>query len=138
MRKILFTGALAVMTTSLAILPAAAQTTVRQIDADTLQVIDYSGKPPFQRRVITRDGTPSQFARFAELVDHDPQPLFASSGRAGPPGKSLPAQRVRVSGDAAEIAEFARFEESGEAPGSARRSHGAPGKGIYGRTSTGD
>ena len=130
MKKIMLAGALAGITLGLAALPAGAQTTVRQIDADTLQVVDYSGKPPFQRRVITREGSPQQFARYAGLVDYDPQPLFASGGRAGPPGKSLPAQRARVSGDIEEISEFARFEESSEPATSPRRWRGAPGKGV--------
>lgn len=130
MKKFMLAGALTGITFGLAALPSAAQTTIRQIDPDTLQVVDYSGKPPFQRRVITREGSPQQFARFAELSDYDPQPLFASSGRAGPPGKSLPAQRVRISGDAGEIAEFARFEESSDPAPTPRRWRGPPGKRV--------
>lgn len=110
-------------------LPAVANTVVTQVDADTLRVVEYNGKPPHKRLTISRDNQPEQFAHYAELVNYDPQPLFASE-RRGAPGKSLPRTYQRVSGDQGEIAEFARFEEAEAGEASVQRAwRGAPGKG---------
>ena len=119
------------------VLPIALSTTsvqanpsVTLVDSDTLRVVDRSGKPPFKRLTISQDSNPGLFAHYHELINYDPQPLFAVSGR-GAPGKSVARQRVRISGDATEIAEFARFEEVDEAAEtSARMWRGAPGKSI--------
>ena len=110
-------------------LPALANTVVSHVDADTLRVVEYNGKPTHQRLTISRDNQPELFAHYVELVNYDPQPLFASEHR-GAPGKSLPRTFQRVTADQGEIAEFARFEEAeaGEA-GMQRAWRGAPGKG---------
>jgi len=106
-----------------------ANTVVTQLDAETLRVVEYSGKPPHKRLTISRAAQPELFAQYIERVDYDPQPLFASE-RRGMKGKSVPRSYQRVSGDQAEIAEFARFEEAqaGEV-GPQRNWRGAPGKG---------
>lgn len=110
-------------------MPTLANSEVTLIDADTLRVVEYNGKPPHKRLTISRNNQPALFARYMELVDYDPQPLFASE-RRGAPGKSLPRSSQRVSGDAGEIAEFARFEEAEPGESSVQRDwRGAPGKG---------
>jgi len=106
-----------------------AQTVVKQLDADTLRVTQYKGKPPLKRLTVSRADNPASFAHYAELIDYNPQPLFAVE-RRGAPGKSMPGSSRRVSGDAQEIAEFARFEESQESQADSRLWRGAPGKGI--------
>ena len=107
-----------------------AQTVVKQLDTDTLRVTQYKGKPPLKRITVNRANNPATFAHYAELIDYNPQPLFAVE-RRGAPGKSLPNSSRRVSGDVQEVAEFARFEESQEpARIESRQWRGAPGKGI--------
>jgi hypothetical protein len=107
-----------------------AQTLVTEIDADTLRVTQYKGKPPMKRITINRTDNPVAFAHYAELIDYNPQPLFAVE-RRGAPGKSLPRTSRRVSGDLQEVAEFARFEETQESGRVETRAwRGAPGKGI--------
>lgn len=129
MRKTSFAlGGLGALLLGVTALPAAGDTTVRRIDNDTLMVIDYSGKPPFKRRFVDQGESPVEFARFEEMTDGT-LTVGAVSRRSGPPGKSLPGQRARVTSDAGEIAEFARFEESGEESSSPRMWRGAPGKG---------
>lgn len=110
-------------------LPVLANTVVTQVDTDTLRVVEYQGKPPHKRLTISRDNQPELFAHYVELVNYDPQPLFASE-RRGAPGKSLPRTYQRVSADQAEIAEFARFEEAEAGEANVQRAwRGAPGKG---------
>jgi hypothetical protein len=110
---------------------ANAQSSIKLLDADTVRVVDYSGKPPHKRQTISRDRQPELFAYYAERVDYAPQPLLASeSRRSGAPGKNLPRNPLRVTGDPMEIAEFARFEEADDAEVKAPRNwRGAPGKG---------
>lgn len=110
---------------------ALGQTQVTLVDADTLRVVEFKGKPPHKRLTISRDNQPELFAHYVERVDYDPQPLIASeSRRGGAPGKNLPRNALRVTGDAAEIAEFARFEEAASGEAMPRRAwRGAPGKG---------
>jgi hypothetical protein len=107
-----------------------AQTVVKQLDADTLRVTQYKGKPPLKRMTVSRSANPEAFAHYAELIDYNPQPLF-SVARSGAPGKSLPSSSRRVSGDPQEVAEFARFEETQEPARNENRIwRGAPGKSI--------
>lgn len=107
---------------------AQAQVSVTRIDADTLRITEFRGKPPHKRQVISEDRNPALYAHYSDQVNYDEQPLFAVSSR-GAPGKSLPRQSVRISGDVSEMAEFARFEETDEAPTTDhRRWRGAPGK----------
>lgn len=114
----------------LASVGATANTVVTHVDADTLRVVEYNGKPPHKRLTISRDAQPELFAHYAERVDYDPQPLFASERRGGAPGKSVARSYQRVSADRTEIAEFARFEEAEAGEAAAPRSwRGAPGKG---------
>lgn len=109
---------------------AAAQTVVKQLDADTLRVTQYKGKPPLKRITVSRSANPEAFAHYAALIDYNPRPLF-SVARSGAPGKSLPGSRQRISGDPQEVAEFARFEETQEpARNESRNWRGAPGKSI--------
>ena len=123
-----FTLILAGLALSLASLPPVAQAMIRQIDSETLVVVDYRGKPPFERRYISREASPAEFARFEELAESSSQPQLTSSGRSGPPGKSLPIRRMRMGG-AQQVAEFARFEESSGASSTPRIWRGVPGKG---------
>lgn len=107
-----------------------AQTSVSQVDADTLRVVKHQGKPPHKRITLTRAANPDLFAHYATMADNSPRPVFASSGRGGAPGKSLPRTAQRISSDPQEIAEFARFEETaaGETTNAPRQWRGAPGK----------
>lgn len=116
-------------------LPSLANTVVTQVDADTLRVVQYDGKPPHKRITINRGNQPELFAQYAERVNYDPQPLFASERRSGAPGKTSARSFQRVSGDQTEIAEFARFEEAEAGEINAPRQwRGAPGKGrAFGR-----
>ena len=105
-----FTGALL-----LASAGTSAQTVVNETSAGDLQVLNYSGKPPFKR----------------QLIQADDRVLISTSSkrRTGAPGKSLPAQVARVERVAMEdIANIARFEEV-ESNRSTRMWRGAPGKG---------
>lgn len=107
---------------------ALAQTLVQAIDADTLRVISYQGKPPYKRVTIDRASDPALYDHYAGLIAYDPQPLQLVQ-RRGAPGKST-SRQVRMVGDAQETAEFARFEESSDpgADSNNRRWRGAPGK----------
>lgn len=132
MKKTLLALGALVLPIALSTTSVQANPSVTLVDSDTLRVVDRSGKPPFRRLTISQDNNPELFAHYHALVDYDPQPLFAVSGR-GAPGKSLPRQRVRISGDATEVAEFARFEEVDETVDNrsdSRRWRGAPGKSI--------
>jgi hypothetical protein len=111
-------------------MPGLANTVVTPVDADTLRVVEFAGKPPHKRLTVSRDAQPELFAHYAERVDYNPQPLFASERRAGAPGKNLTRSFQRVSADQLEIAEFARFEEARSGEGTVQRAwRGAPGKG---------
>lgn len=118
-------GAMTLAAASLQAPPVDAQTIVRQIDEQTLQVIDYSWKPPYKRRYIAvEQGEAAGFARFEAGREQPGQTALA--GRAGSPGKTIPGQRLRRQG---EVAEFARFEETDqERAVPARLWRGAPGK----------
>ena len=129
MKKSSFVSSLVLGLGLLGSLPALANTVVTQIDADTLRVAEYGGKPPHKRLTISRDNQSELFAQYLDLVNYDPQPLFASE-RRGAPGKSLSRTYPRVSGELGEIAEFARFEEAEVGESTAQLVwRGAPGKG---------
>lgn len=104
-----------------------AQTVVGETAGGDLMVVDYKGKPPYKRRIVSADNS-AEFARFEAL--QDTVLVTTSAGRrSGPPGKSLPLQQARVERvPEADISQFARFEETGAA-GSTRMWRGAPGKG---------
>lgn len=106
---------------------AQAQVAVTRVATDTLRIIEFRGKPPHRRQVISEDRHPALYAHYSERIGYDEQPLYTVSSR-GAPGKSLPRQSLRVSGDVDEVAEFARFEETDEATTDPRRWRGAPGK----------
>ncbi len=117
-----FTGALL-----LASAGTSAQTVVNETSAGDLQVINYSGKPPFKRQLIQANERTS-YPVFDEMQD---SVLVSTSSkrRRGAPGKFLPAQVARVERVAAEdIANIARFEEV-ESNRDVRMWRGAPGKG---------
>jgi len=104
---------------------ASAQTVANTTSNGDLQVVNYSGKPPFKRKTVSPgDADFERYQTFEETV------LVATSRprRAGPPGKSLPVQQTRFDRvPEADISQFARFEETDSA-GSARMFRGAPGK----------
>ena len=106
--------------------PLSAQTVVREVANGDLLVVNYSGKPPFKRQTVSRDH--ALYARYAAL-NESVMIASATTDRAGPPGKSLPAQSARMERiPEAEITRFARFEETDRA-GQSRMWRGAPGKG---------
>ena len=104
------------------------QTSVRETSGGDLLVIDYQGKPPFKRKLVSAEEG-SDFARFEE-VSETVMVNTSISRRSGAPGKSLTLQRARMERvPVSEITQFARFEETEERAGSARMWRGAPGKG---------
>ncbi len=104
---------------------AQAGTHVQMLDADRALVTDFSGKPPFQRKVVqVKDLSPTEFARFEEQ-------RTAATVDSSQPGKRVlvtdftgkpPFNRKWVTKD--KQAEFARFEE--EKPSRAKRRPGPP------------
>lgn len=112
---------------------AAAQVKVERIDSDTLRVTEFKGKPPHRRQFISQAEHPELYAKYEARVGAEPVALIAADDdrRRGAPGKTTSLSSVRISSDAQEVAEFARFEEVHE-PGAndARRWRGAPGKGF--------
>ena len=122
--KLVMAGVMAAMAQ-----PLLAGTVVKEVDADTLLVTRFEGKPPHQRLYINRNDNPEQFALYQEKVGVTSFPVFAVASR-GAPGKSMPGARVRVSSDITEITEIARFEEVEERDTTGRRWQGAPGKGM--------
>lgn len=109
---------------------AHAGTTVKQLDADRLMVIDTSGKPPFHRQIIQRSTNPEAYATWAPRASGDVAMMVTEVQRRGAPGKSLAPSRARISFEPVESVEFARFEETQEALAPNRRWRGAPGKGV--------
>ena len=96
---------------------ATADVNIRQLDADRVMVTDFSGKPPFKRRIVAiADLSPTEFARF-EAVTQEPAIDTARIGqrvqvvdfRGKPPFK-----RQTVEIDASNASTFARFEEVSE------------------------
>jgi hypothetical protein len=127
--KLLFTLAAAAIALA-GIQSVQAQTSIKQLDADTIRVTEFAGKPPHKRLTIDRTAQPEIFAHYAERVDYDPQSILASERRGGAPGKNLPGKVLKVSSDPVEVAEFARFEEAdaGDSSRVQRPWRGAPGK----------
>lgn len=105
---------------------AHAQTVVRETSDGRLMVIEYNGKPPHKRSFISPDDT-EMFARYAPMVD---QVLVASEPdtRAGVPGKNIHSSIRLERIPAADIAQFARFEESADYRQSRDGRRGPPGK----------
>ena len=103
-----------------------AQTVIGKTPDGDLRVVDYKGKPPYKRRIISVQD--AEFARFEE-INNSVVVTTGSDRRNGPAGKALPAQFARVQRvNEAELSQFARFEET-ESTGSKRMWRGAPGKG---------
>lgn len=107
-----------------------AGTTVKQLDADRLMVIDTSGKPPFHRQIVQRSTNPEVFAAWAPRALGDVAMMVTEVQSRGVPGKSMASSRARISFEPVESVEFARFEETQEALAPNRRWRGAPGKGV--------
>lgn len=106
---------------------ASAQTVVNTTASGDLQVVDYSGKPPFKRRTISSEDA-ADFQRF-EAINDTVLVATSSPRRVGAPGKSLPRQvRSFERVPTADISQFARFEETTDSD-SPRMWRGAPGKG---------
>lgn len=106
---------------------AFAQVSVREAGNGDLIVVDYKGKPPFKRQVISADER-ADFARF-EAINDTVLVATSNSRRAGPPGKNLPLQQARferVPQD--QVVNIARVEET-DGAGATRMWRGAPGKG---------
>jgi len=110
---------------------AMAQVKVERLDAGTLRVTEFKGKPPHRRQFISQAEHPELFAQYEARVGSEPVALLAGDERRmGAPGKMTSMSRARISSDASEMAEFARFEEVHQPNSSdARRWSGAPGKG---------
>ena len=107
-----------------------AGTTVKQLDANRLMVIDTSGKPPFHRQIVQRSANPEAFAAWAPRASGDVAMMVTEVQSRGVPGKSMASSRARISFEPVESVEFARFEETQEALAPNRRWRGAPGKGV--------
>lgn len=123
---------LCTLTTSslfLASFGVAAGTVVTEKNNGDLMVVEFKGKPPHKRRVISTNDT-ADYARFEEYSE---SVLVATNAdrRSGPAGKSLPAQQARIERvPLSEITQFARFEETENSSSSNTRLwRGAPGKG---------
>jgi hypothetical protein len=110
---------------------ALAQVSVERVDADTLRVTEFQGKPPHRRQFISQSEHPELYQQYEARLDDKPVALVgAETSRKGAPGKTT-ASSVRISSSPQEVTEFARFEETAEpAAKDARRWSGAPGKGI--------
>lgn len=117
---------------SIAASKAAADPVYRQIDENTVSITDFSGKPPFRRRIVKIDDlTAAEFARFEEVAGD----IAVDGSRIGQTvtvvdfrGKP-PFRRSTVQIDEDNLAEFARFEEVTETADKPRR-RGPPNKGF--------
>lgn len=127
-RQILFPIVISIAMSMLLASTALAGTLVKQLDADTISVLQLKGKPPHKRFTVSRDQG-ATYAYYADRIDHKPQPLLISERRKVP-GKNLPSKVLSVTTDRSEIVEFSRFEETAsESPTPGRLWRGAPGKG---------
>jgi hypothetical protein len=109
--------------------PLIAGTVVREIDADTLLVTRYQGKPPHARLYVDRNRDADSFAFYQAKAGITPLPAFAVTSR-GAPGKFVTRSRVRITSDVGELTEIALLEEVGTATADSRRWRGAPGKSV--------
>jgi hypothetical protein len=99
---------------ALSVSDAVAEKVIRQIDENTVSITNFSGKPPFQRRIVAIDNlSAAEFARFEEMRA---EPAVDAS-RIGETitvvdyrGKPPFSRRV-VEIDETNAVEFARFEE---------------------------
>jgi hypothetical protein len=88
---------------------AVADTSMRQIDEDTVLITDFHGKPPYQRRYVQVDDlSVVQFARFEEMnpaADHSRigDKITVVEHRGRPPFK-----RTIVEIDESNVTEFGR------------------------------
>lgn len=107
---------------------ASGQIVFNERTSGDLQIVDYSGKPPYKRQVIAADELDSDSA-IEEMVN-SVLVVTGSRRRSGPPGKSLPAQVASIERvSQADISQIARFEETDSSVRDIRRWRGAPGKG---------
>ena len=90
-------------------------------DSSTVRVVDFTGAPPFKRRVVSQE-TEADFARFEQAAPTVGERRRTVDFRGAPPHR----RSVEVVTEA-DVAEFARFEEE---PAEARRPRrsGPPGK----------
>jgi hypothetical protein len=115
---------------------ALADQSIRQLDGDRVMITDFSGKPPFKRRIVAVDDlSPAEFARF-EAVTAEPT---LDRGRIGQRvtlvdfrGKP-PFRRSVVEIDETNVAAFARFEEAEQTEARRPARTRAPGKGFPAR-----
>lgn len=113
---------------------AQAGTHVRMLDAERAVVTDFTGKPPFQRKVVkVKDLSATEFARFEEL-------RTAAAVDRSRVGKRVlvtdfsgkpPFNRKWVTVTEENATEFARFEEEKTSP--AKRRLGPPASGFPNR-----
>lgn len=101
---------------------------VTQVNQDTLRVVDYSGKPPYKRRMISASTAPEAFDRYSSLLDHTPQALQTTNRRSGPPGKSVGRQGIRINARPIETSEPSSAPEDNGPTNPHRMWRGAPGK----------
>jgi hypothetical protein len=109
---------------SLAGMAGAADENKAGVEGERLWIVDYSGKPPFERRAVTA----AEFARFEEAKRVDAPKIGERLRVANYQGRP-PFRRQLVEIDANDVAEFARFEETKPASDERRR-FGPPGKGF--------
>lgn len=112
---------------------AHADTSFRQLDGDRVMVTDFSGKPPFERRIVSIDELSA--ADQAKLESPAPSAALvgaASPGIAAAGLRSRPPFRRDASVESAQAARFARFEEVSETETAKEtetvKRRGAPGK----------
>ena len=107
---------------------ASAQVVINETSAGDLQIVVYSGKPPYKRQFISDSELDSDSV--FEKIHDSVLVVTGSSRRSGPPGKSLPAQVANIERVSEEdITQMARFEETDSSVRDVRRWRGAPGKG---------
>ena len=102
-------------------LPACA---TEPVAADTVWVVDYSGRPPFKRQRVQAPAAEAEFARLEEELPELGKRVQVVDFSGRPPYR-----RTWVTVDAQNQAEFARFEEVSDDDARPKR-RGPPGKGM--------
>jgi hypothetical protein len=74
---------------------AFAQVNVQRVDADTLRVTEFQGKPPHRRQFINQSGHPELYAQYEARLDARPVALTgAETSRNGAPRQDHLVERA--------------------------------------------